>query len=163
MKRVSAGLSVLALCAGAAFAGDVAQGVALYKDGRYAEAEAALRGAPGGEARAYLAAALERLDRHAEAEAEAKAVLETEATQPVALGALGESLVKQEKFDEAVSRMTAALGREATLAYAYYWRGQAYQRKKQIARMVDDFQHFLKLAPDAPEAPAVKVLLASLK
>jgi hypothetical protein len=34
MKRVSVGLGVLALCAGAAFAGDVAQGVALYKDGR---------------------------------------------------------------------------------------------------------------------------------
>jgi tetratricopeptide (TPR) repeat protein len=163
MKRVSMGLSVLALFAATTFAGDAAQGIALYKDGRYAEAEAQLRGAPGGEARAYLAAALERLDRHVEAEAEANAVLEAEATQPVALGALGESLVKQEKLDEAVSRMTAALGHEATLAYAYYWRGQAYQRKKQIARMVDDFQHFVKLAPDAPEAPAIKVLLASLK
>ncbi len=163
MKRVSTLLAALALVAGTAFAGDPAKGIALYKEGRFADAEAELRGAPGNEARAYLAASLERLDRHAEAEAEAKAALEAEATQPVALAALGESLVKQEKYDEAADRMSAALGRDATLAYAYYWRGQAYQRKKQIARMVEDYQHFLKLAPDAPEAAAIKVLLAGLR
>jgi hypothetical protein len=49
------------------------------------------------------------------------------------------------------------------MAYAYYWRGQAYHRTKQIARMVDDFQAFLTLQPEAPEAPALKVLLASLR
>jgi regulator of sirC expression with transglutaminase-like and TPR domain len=47
--------------------------------------------------------------------------------------------------------------------YAYYWRGQAYQRRKQIARMIEDYQAFLKLAPDAPEAPALRVLLESLR
>jgi hypothetical protein len=29
--------------------------------------------------------------------------------------------------------------------------------------MVEDYQAFLKLAPTAPEAPALKVLLASLR
>jgi len=43
------------------------------------------------------------------------------------------------------------------------WRGQAYHRTKQIARMVDDYQAFLTLQPEAPEAPALKVLLASLR
>ena len=33
---------------------------------------------------------------------------------------------------------------------------------EQIARMVDDYQAFLTLQPEAPEAPALKVLLASL-
>ena len=52
---------------------------------------------------------------------------------------------------------------QADLAYAYHWRGQAYQLKKQVARMVEDYQSFLKLAPEAPEAPAIKVLLAGLR
>ena len=29
--------------------------------------------------------------------------------------------------------------------------------------MVEDYEAFLKLAPDAPEAPAVRVLLGSLQ
>jgi tetratricopeptide (TPR) repeat protein len=82
---------------------------------------------------------------------------------PVAVAALGESLVGQQKLDEAVQRLSTALQAKADLAYAYYWRGQAYQLKKQIARMVEDYQAFLKLAPQAPEAPALKVLLASLR
>ena len=80
----------------------------------------------------------------------------------MAVRALGEALVMQEKLEEAVTRMTAALAAKNDLAYAYYWRGQAYQRNKQVARMVDDYQAFLRLQPEAPEAPALKVLLGSL-
>ena len=83
-------------------------------------------------------------------------------SHPVAVAALGEALVMQEKLDEAIARMSAALEANKELAYAYYWRGQAYHRTKQIARMVDDYQAFLTLQPEAPEAPALKVLLASL-
>ena len=164
MKRL-AGLVVVGALAGApAVAQDAQRGIALYNEGKYAEAEAALRtSAQAPEARAYLAATLERLGRHGEAEAEAKAALAVDPIQAVAVRALGEALVKQEKLDEAIARMSAALGAKPDLAYAYYWRGQAYQRNKQIARMVEDYQHFLKLAPDAPEAPALKVLLAGLR
>ena len=170
MKRVAILSVILTSCAGASLArytaqgpGDASRGIALYEQGRYVEAEAALRGAAGNAARAYLAATLARLDRHGEAEAEARAVLEVEPTQSVAVKALGESLVKQEKLDEAIGRMTAALGSDASLAYAYYWRGQAYQRKKQVARMSEDYQQFLRLLPDAPEAPALRALLGGLR
>jgi tetratricopeptide (TPR) repeat protein len=165
MKRLGGTILIsMGLAAGAAEAQDVAQGIALYNEGRYAEAEPVLRAAAEAtEARAYLAATLVRLGRYADAEAQAKATLEAEPAQPVAVRALGEALVKQEKLDEAIARMSAALGAKNDLAYAYYWRGQAYQRNKQIARMVEDYQAFLRLEPKAPEAPAVKVLLGGLQ
>lgn len=162
MKRLA--LFVAAAVASApAAAQDVGQGIALHNEGRFAEAEPVLRAAAGTEARAYLAATLERLARHGEAEAEAKAALEADPAHPVAVAALGESLVMQSKLDEAITRMSTALESRSDLAYAYYWRGQAYQRNKQIARMAEDYQAFLKLQPDAPEAPALKVLLAGLR
>jgi tetratricopeptide (TPR) repeat protein len=157
-------LGLVALAGGAALAQDVGQGIALYKEGRFAEAEPVLRAAvEGTEARAYLAATLVRLGRNAEAEVEAKAALGADPMQPVAVAAVGEALVMQEKLDEAVARMSAALAAKDDLAYAYYWRGQAHQRTKQIARMVEDYQAFLRLRPEAPEAPALKVLLGSLQ
>jgi tetratricopeptide (TPR) repeat protein len=163
MKRVAWWVAVIAGVGVAAMAQDVAQGIALYNEGRYAEAEPVLRAADGTEAHAYLAATLERLARHAEAEAEANAALQGDPVHPVAVAALGESLVVQNKLDDAIARLSTALGAKADLAYAYYWRGQAYQRTKQIARMVEDYQSFLKLQPDAPEAPALKVLLAGFR
>lgn len=164
MKRFAWLVGAVALAGGAVQAQDAAQGVALYNEARYAEAEPVLRAAAAApEARAYLAATLVRLGRHVEAEAEAKAVLEVDAVHPVAVAALGESLVTQDKLEEAIARMTAALAVKNDLAYAYYWRGQAYHRTKQIARMVDDYQAFLTLQPEAPEAPALKVLLGSLR
>ncbi len=140
----------------------VGQGVALYQQGRYAEAEAVLAPASGVEALAYLAASRVRLERYASAEAPALEALQASPANAVASAALGEALVAQGKLDEAIGRLTAVIRTDPRLPYAYYWRGQAYHRRKQIARMVDDYQAFLRLAPTAPEAPAVKALLAGL-
>jgi tetratricopeptide (TPR) repeat protein len=156
-------LAALVLAPAVAAGGDLAKGVAFYQEGKWAEAEAELRGVPGSEACAHRAAALVRLERYEEAEAEARSVLAEAATQPMAVAALGESLVKQAKLDEAVDKMTAALAAKADLAYAYYWRGQSRQRKQQIARMVEDYQSFLHLVPDAPEAAALRALLAGMR
>lgn len=164
MKFLTWMLGLWALAAGPALAQGVQSGITLYKEGRFAEAEPVFRAAvEGTEARAWLGATLARLGRHAEAEAEAKLALGADPVQPVAVRALGEALVMQDKLDEAIFRMTAALAAKDDLAYAYYWRGQAYHRNKQVARMVDDYRAFLRLEPDAPEAPAVKVLLGSLR
>jgi tetratricopeptide (TPR) repeat protein len=139
------------------------KGIALYEQGRYAEAEAVLAAAPGPEARAYLAATRVKLKKYREAEAPALEALAASPADPVASAALGESLVSQGRLDEAVRRLTAVIQVDARLPYAYYWRGQAYHRMGQIARMVDDYRTFLALAPDAPEAEAVRVLLGGLK
>jgi tetratricopeptide (TPR) repeat protein len=149
--------------AGSASADSLQEGIALYQQGRFAEAEAKLRAASGTEASAYLGAALSKQKRYADAEGPASAALGADAGHPVAAAALGEALVAQGKYDDAVNRMSSVLAKRSDVAYAYYFRGQAYHKKKQIARMVDDYQAFLKLAPSAPEAAQVKVLLSSLK
>jgi tetratricopeptide (TPR) repeat protein len=142
---------------------DLQTGIRLYDEGKYAEAEAALRGASGPEASAYLAGSLAKQKKYAEAEAAAKAALEADATHAVAVAALGEALVGQKKHDEAISRLSAAIKAKGDLAYAFYWRGQAYYGKKQHDRMVEDFETFLRLAPKAPEAPTVQQLLSTLR
>ena len=164
MKRLAWLVGALALAGGPALAQDMGKGISLYNEGRYAEAEPVFRAAPASpQAQAWLAATLVRLERPAPAEAQANAALKGDPVNAVAVAALGESLVVQNKLDPAIARMSAALAAKNDLAYAYYWRGQAYHRTKQIARMVDDYQAFLVLQPEAPEAPALKVLLGSLR
>lgn len=142
---------------------DVQAGIDLYNAGQYAEAEAALRDNPDPRARAYLAASLAKLKKYAEAESVAKQVLESSPTDDVAVAALGHALVGQEKTDEAVARLSAVIAAKPDLAYAYYWRGQAYEKQKKVSSMADDFQTFLKLAPNAPEAKLVQAVLAGLR
>jgi len=146
----------------AARADDLQSAIALFQRGEYAKAEAALRGATGPDASAYLAAALAKQKKYAEAEAPARAALEANPMNEVGLAALGESLVGQRKFDEAIDKMSDAIKRKSDFAYAYFWRGQAYYGKKKADRMVSDFETFLKLAPKSPEAPIVRQLLSSL-
>lgn len=152
------------LCAGAlgAAAGQLEDGIDLFNQGKYAEAEAALRGAEGPQAGAYLAAALAKQKKYGDAEGPARAALEADPGNDVAAGALGEALVGQKKYDAAVDQLTAAL-KKSELPHAYFWRAQAYDKKNQAARMVADYQAFLKLAPKAPEAASVQALLAALK
>ena len=56
-----------------------------------------------------------------------------------------------------------AIAAKPDLAYAYYWRGQAYDKQKKASSMAADFQTFLKLAPSAPEAPLVRAVLQGLR
>lgn len=138
-------------------------GRAAFNAGNYAQAEQALSDQGGAEAKAYLAAARAKQKKWGEVEAPASAALAEVAAQPVAAGALGEALVALARYDDAVARMSAVLGADQGVAYAYYWRGQAYYKKKQPSRMVGDFESFLKLAPQAPEAESVRQLLSALR
>jgi tetratricopeptide (TPR) repeat protein len=155
--------AALVAAAAALPAGELEDGIDLFRQGKYAEAEAKLRQAQGPEAQAYLAGALAKQKKHGEAEGAAKAALQANPTQDVAVAALGESLVGQKKYDEAVTRLSEALGKRADLAYGYFWRAQAYDKKGQAARMVADYEQFLKLAPKAPEAGTVRALLSALR
>jgi tetratricopeptide (TPR) repeat protein len=138
-------------------------GVTAFQEGRYADAEAVLRGIDGVEALAYLAASLAKQKRYEEAEGPANAALAVDAVHAIAVAALGEALVGQKKLDEAVARMGQAIEARKDLAYAYYWRGQAFHGKKLAGNMAADFETFLKLAPQAPEAVLVKQLLGALR
>jgi len=163
MRRLVLSAMAVLVVATVALAGDLQKGIALYREAKYAEAEAELRGVGGAEASAYLAASLAKQKKYAEAEAPARAALEPNPAYAVGAAALGESLVGQSKFDEAITRLTTVIKEKSDVAYVYYWRAQAHHNKKEVARMVEDYQSFLRLAPDAPEAAAVKILLAGLR
>jgi tetratricopeptide (TPR) repeat protein len=141
----------------------VATGIAQFRAGNFAAAEATLRGASGAEASAYLAASLAKQRKYADAEAPARSAVAASATHEVGVAALGESLVGQKKFDDAITAMTAAIEAKSDQAYGYFWRGQAYDNKKQTAKMAADYKEFLRLAPKAPEAATVQAILASLR
>ncbi len=49
------------------------------------------------------------------------------------------------------------------MAYAHYEAGMAFYKAKKIDRMAVYFENFLKLAPDAPEAPAVKSIMKTVR
>jgi len=142
---------------------DLQEGKALYNQGKYAEAEQRLKGVGGGEARAFYAGAVARQGRGAEALPAAEEALAANPTQEVAVYALGRGLVDQQKWDQVIARMSAVIEKNQRVPYAYYWRAYGYQNTNQGARMLDDFQTFLGLAPNAPEATTVKQLLATFR
>lgn len=160
---ISATWTSPALAAAKALVDDVEDGIALYREGKFAEAEARLRKATGTEAEAYLAASLAKQKKYGEAETEALAALKEDSTHAIAVGALGEALFGLKKYDEAIEQLSAVVAKQDDVAYAFFWRGKAYDKKNQAARMVADYQMFIKLAPKAPEAPAVQAVLAALR
>jgi tetratricopeptide (TPR) repeat protein len=92
----------------------------------------------------------------------ANGVLAACPTDALATRALGQALVAQKLYDEAVTRMAASITAKKDQAYAYLWRGYGYYYKKQPDKMALDFEMFLRLAPTAPEAPVVRQQLAGI-
>lgn len=119
--------------------------------------------APAVTSAAAQARTLVQQKKYAEAQAPARQALATCPTHADAVSALGQSMVALKQSDAAITAMSDALAKKPDLAYAYLWRGYGYYYKKQIDRMVGDFDTFLRLAPTAPEAPAVRQLLAGIK
>jgi tetratricopeptide (TPR) repeat protein len=101
--------------------------------------------------------------KYSEAQAPARQALAACPTQADATSSLGESLVGLKQHDAAITAMNDAIARKSDQAYAYLWRGYAYYSKKQVDRMVGDFETFLRLAPNAPEAAAVRQLLSGMR
>ena len=57
----------------------------------------------------------------------------------------------------------SALAAPPDPAIAGWERGQAYDKQKKASSMAADFQTFLKLAPNAPEAKLVQAVLAGMR
>jgi tetratricopeptide (TPR) repeat protein len=49
------------------------------------------------------------------------------------------------------------------MAYAHYYAGQNFYEAKQVAQMAVYFENFLKLAPNAPERPAVESIMRTIR
>jgi len=68
----------------------------------------------------------------------------------------------KQNYQAAIADLDAAIALKVDNAYAYYYAGLAYSALKRQDKMVQSFQTFLKLAPDAPEASRVRSLLRSI-
>lgn len=76
---------------------------------------------------------------------------------------LGLSQSAAEQWDPAAAAFEKATAVDPGFAYAHYYAGLAYSRLKQLDRMVTHLEYFLKLAPNAPERPAVMALMQSVR
>ena len=59
--------------------------------------------------------------------------------------------------------LTAALDKNSEIAYAYYFRALSAEKVDRKDLLINDLERFLALAPDAPDAPRAKRLLAAIQ
>jgi len=143
-------------------------GLALLGSGKIAEAEAALSRAqtldPSSDSvRIGLARVFIEGKQFGQAEAalqEAAELNKDNAEVPLYRGAIK---LAQRNYQGAADDLTEALSRQTSNAYAHYYSGLAWNGLRKPDKMVESFQTFLKLAPNAPEAARVKSLLQSVR
>ena len=76
---------------------------------------------------------------------------------------LGLAYSGADQSEPAAAALTKATTIDPSFAYGHYYAGLAYSKLKQLDRMGTHLEYFLKLAPNAPERPAVESLMRSLR
>jgi len=132
------------------------------------EADAAFRkglevakAASGFDSSYYQGVAQMRLKQFDAAVASLKQALELKPDHAATLHQLGVATSFQQKWNEAAGWFDQALAQDATLAYAYYYRGLAQDKRGKKDLAVADLNRFLKIAPAAPEAALAKAYVAA--
>jgi tetratricopeptide (TPR) repeat protein len=82
---------------------------------------------------------------------------------PYAHYQLGIVATRQNNYQRALEAFTRATELKSDFAYAHYYAADAAQRLKQTPKAVQHYTAFIRLAPDAPEKPAVQSLLRTLR
>lgn len=82
---------------------------------------------------------------------------------PYAHYQLGMVAHRQSDYNTSAAEFRRAVDLKGDLAYAHYYAGLAQQRLKNIARMSEHFEAFMRLAPDAPERTAVAAILRTAR
>jgi tetratricopeptide (TPR) repeat protein len=97
------------------------------------------------------------------AQAVAKKAVEIDGNSAQARYLLG--LVESARGDQAQAAEAFAKAAELDpqMAYAHYEAGMAFYKVKRVDRMAVYFENFLKLAPAAPERPAVQSIMRTLR
>lgn len=76
---------------------------------------------------------------------------------------LGLALNALDRHDEAADAFDRAAQIDPEFAYAHYHAGVAFQKQKRLDKMASHFEAFLRLAPQAPEAPAVQSIMRTVR
>jgi tetratricopeptide (TPR) repeat protein len=97
------------------------------------------------------------------ADAAARKAVELDGGLPQAHYQLG--LVESARGNQAPAAQAFAKAAELDPlnAYAHYEAGMAFYKIKRVDRMAVYFENFLKLAPNAPEAPAVRSIMKTVR
>lgn len=107
---------------------------------------------------------LVRLKRYAEAEADLRAALKENDKSPIAHYYLGRALAYLGQFDEAEKELTTAVtlgGDQMKEAYRYL--GAIYHARGDTERAIAQLETYLRIAPKADDAGAVRDLIKQLK
>jgi tetratricopeptide (TPR) repeat protein len=73
------------------------------------------------------------------------------------------ALLQQEKIDEAIEKLKLSFDYNPNYSYTRYLLGYAYTKKGMKDEAISQFEVFLQLEPNAPQAAKVKEILDSLK
>lgn len=76
---------------------------------------------------------------------------------------LGFTLAETKDYAGAVAAFDRAMRANPTFAYTYYYAGYSHYQLKRVDRMANNFERFIKLAPEAPERPAIQALMRSIR
>jgi len=74
---------------------------------------------------------------------------------------LGRTSLYRKKYQDAVDALDQAVSIDAGIPHAYYYRGIAWDKLGKKEKLINDFERFLKLAPNAPEAAFAKSVVAA--
>jgi tetratricopeptide (TPR) repeat protein len=69
----------------------------------------------------------------------------------------------RKQYAESVKDLESAIQKNPDNAYAHYYAGLSYNALKRPDKMIEHFQKFIKLAPDAPEKARVQSILKSVR
>jgi len=110
-----------------------------------------------------LGIALLETRQYAEAEAQLREALKIVST-PTAHMYLGLTLVKVKRFEEAQTELETAISTGGeNLGQAHRFLGGLYWRKGENRRAIDEFETYLRLTPNAPDAERVRGTINELR
>ena len=137
-------------------------------DEAYAQAEARSRAlvasnAEDAEALYYLGLSQQRLKRFGDAAANLERARELRPEDPLVHFDLGVTRFYQQNWQQASDLLSAALEKNPEIALAYYYRGLAYAKLGRKDLLHGDLDHFVKMAPNAPEAANARQILSSFR
>jgi tetratricopeptide (TPR) repeat protein len=98
-----------------------------------------------------------------EALASADQAVRMAATLPEAHYQRGIVLMFRREYGDALDAFTKATQLDQTFAAAYYYAGLAASRIKRIDLTANNFEMFVRLAPNAPERPEVESILRTVR
>lgn len=85
------------------------------------------------------------------------------ASVPEAHHQRGIVLMTRKDYAGAAAAFTKATQLDPAFAAAYYYAGLAYYRDKRIDLMTNNFERFVKLAPNSPQRPEVESILRTVR